>query len=253
MIRQELGLIRNQAYEEIKENLSAKMAARIVAATVRLQEGSELDLVTTYFQDGVGLNDFNSGILDTIVSTLSSKQCIIGGDFNMHKEKLGDKGFYGMSGLQPFAPDNPTCKGNKGTFSTIDYFIVSPALGLVVDKVRTEDGEFHPHRPVTMTMRQDFGQVWVKSWARPKAMNKQPVIGPMQEIGTKELNDLKTRAEHLKNEARYLTDAQVQQRLSRIYKEWAYHYEEEISRKTGTTMPAKSSRRGNMPKQVWKY
>ena len=125
-----------------------------------------IHLVSVYLWNGEGLSKRNLDLLHCLAQVLTTLDgpWILGGDFNLTPELLGECGWLQLARGVAFAPDLPTC--NEKVY---DFFVVSEGLAPAVFCVRTlEDGGFNPHSPVRMLLHARPRRFRVRQLAAPK-------------------------------------------------------------------------------------
>ena len=111
--------------------------------------------VSVYLEDGVGLSDSNWEVLLKVGELLAryGLPFVIGGDFNLDAQLLADSGWLRRLKAKVQRPREGTCRGSKGSYSHIDYFLVSEGLDQAVLRTEVVTAEpAKPHRPVTMAL-----------------------------------------------------------------------------------------------------
>ena len=80
---------------------------------------------------------------------------IIGGDLNMTETVLEHSGWLSRTGGVVQSVQGGTCRSAEGTWSNIDYFIVSRCLAPAVESVGLVSGEpSKPHVPVQLQLHE---------------------------------------------------------------------------------------------------
>ena len=153
---------------------------RIAAITVPLLGTGELDIVSIYLEAGSKLAGINVDMLEALGTKLPNRQVVLAGDFNMDSQLLQDSGFLDTAGLavRKPPPDQPTCRSTAGTYSHIDYYLVSTGIADLSGEAASVAGmAFNPHVPVKLLIRDGLVERWVRSWVRPGGIPTKRCLG----------------------------------------------------------------------------
>ncbi len=115
-----------------------------------------LIVVSVYLRDGVGLNDDNWQVLLRVGEVLAyhGLPYVIGGDFNMDAEVLEHSGWLKRIKGRAMASKLGTCRGTKGSYSNIDYFVVADVMSASAGPAEAVTCEpAKPHRPVQLALK----------------------------------------------------------------------------------------------------
>ena len=166
---------------EVIEVDELQFPGRAVRARVRLRPLGEVDVVSVYAKDGIGIQGVNEELYDSMVCSLAEggRPFVIAGDHNMPPSQLA--GFLEDRELhiRTLVPAEPTCI-TKDASSTIDYVVVHGLLAGAASGAEVLHGfNLSPHRPVRVELQLGELAREVPVWRRAECGSARPVFGPM--------------------------------------------------------------------------
>ena len=156
------------------------LRSRILARHFNAMLKGGVTLVTAYLEPGIKATGLNLWLLEALAPFCLGFDgpWIATGDWNMEPLELARSGWVDLVGGKVVAPDSVTCAGGAG--SLIDYFVVSAAIGQLVQQVQVIDASpTTPHWPVKLTLKATSWGHRVLARRRPKSClsgrgNKRP-------------------------------------------------------------------------------
>ena len=135
--------------------LPAALAGRVTAAHVQCGTKGGMVVVSVYLQHGIGVTAHNIETLAGLGRYLNDLAVpwVAGGDWNTPHTELSDAGWtQSVRGAAAAGPDaTGTCRGARGGWSNIDYFVVPRTLQAAVAATRVVLDAGASPRPVSYT------------------------------------------------------------------------------------------------------
>ena len=249
VVRSSFGLVLHPSDRMIPDDLRHRL---IFAELQVASAGGSLFICSAYFQAAAGMNATNATLLSMIGQALPADlQVLLCGDWNMPPTSLSD--FCAETGLEVRSSEDGTCRSSAGTYSTIDYMMISPGLAALSASIaETIPDDFRPHRPVTLTLPTGFGGEVFRVWETPPSWKTARVVGAPRRPAAV-FSTLVGRSRRLLELAASEHDQEVMRQLSSIYSQWMKAVDEELADLTGTA-EAQGSRRSTkrVPRLLWK-
>ncbi len=160
----------------------ASLAHRLVAVGLEVPGFGDVIFASVYLEVGQRLTQTNLRVLSELALLQESHQkpLLAGGDWNLPSERLVRTDFLLRASLEIRQPAQPTYRTSKSK-STLDYFLVSQSLSLLVDTVKTMTSfPQSPHRPVALSSKVGFKEK-IPLLCKPPKLPTQRAYGPQLE------------------------------------------------------------------------